>query len=151
MAQLLASLQDINGWLADDKIEANDANTNQLQIDAWRTIRGQLASSFLPTILVTWTTPATTPDQIRGIAGRLIAAWLYKRSYSEEFDKVPQYAQDLYTSAIGDLAGIRSGMITVVGVDGNPIGINQEGLTVDDFYPNDSATPSYFTMDAKFS
>lgn len=144
--QLLASLQDINGWLADDKLEANDANTKQFQIDAWRTIRGQLASSFLPTILASWTDPTTTPDQIRGIASKIIAANLYKKVYSEDSAQVPQYAQDLYQQAIADLAMIRSGALTVVDINDNPIGINQQGLDTTDFYPNDGAPGPYFKI-----
>ena len=148
--QLLASLSDINAWLPDDKIEANDANTQQFQIEAWRLIRGQLASSFLPTVLVTWTSPTTTPDQIRSIAGKIIAAYLYKKIYSEDSATIPQYAQDIYTQAITDLAMIRSGAITVVDVNDIPIGINQQGLDTTDFWPNDTTDPAYFTMGAKF-
>jgi hypothetical protein len=150
MAELLASIQDINTWLPDDKLEATGPNTDKFQIEAWRLIRGQLASSFLPTTLASWTGPTTTPDQIRSIAGKLIAAYLYKKVYSEDSVEIPAYAQDLYNEAIADLIAIRMGSITVLDADDNPIEDNLQGLGTADFYPNSSANGPYFTMDQTF-
>lgn len=149
-SELLASLQDINGWLTDDKLEANETNTAQLQIDAQRLIRGQLASSFTPTVLSSWITPATTPGLIRAVAGRLVAAYLYKKVYSEEGMQIPAYAQDLYDEAIAMLTDIRAGNLTVTDDDGNPIDGNTESLSSADFFPNNSSDPPYFTMSQQF-
>lgn len=148
--ELLASLNDVNGWLTEDKLEATGANSAQAQIEAWRLIRGQLASSFTPVTLAGWVDPNSTPDLIRGIAGRLIAAYIYRAVYSEESDTVvPAYAQLLYNEAISMLADIRAGNLTVVDVNGNPIA-GGAGFTNTDFYPNNSTTPPYFTMDQIF-
>jgi hypothetical protein len=147
--QLLASLNDINAWLG-DKLEANDANSSKLQIEAHRLIRGQLASSFLPTTLASWTTPENTPDQIRSIAGKLIAAYLYRQTYSEETTDVPKYAQSLYNEAVADLVLIRSGAVTVLDVTDNPIEINQQSMSSADFWPNNSSGGPKFTMDQIF-
>lgn len=149
-SELLASLQDINGWFTDDKLVADSINTAQLQIDAQRLIRGQLASSFTPTVLSSWLTPATTPGLIRAIAGRLIAAFLYRKIYSEEGVQIPAYAQEIYNEAIQMLIDIRMGNLTVTDDDGNPITGNTEALSSADFFPNNSADPPYFTMADKF-
>lgn len=148
--QLLASLSDINTWLPDDKLEANDANSNKLQIEAWRLIRGQLASSFLPTTLASWTTPETTPDQVRSVAGKLIAAYLYRQVYAEETTDIPKYAQQLYNEAVAELIQMRTGAIIVLDVDDNPIEINQQSMSSADFFPNNSTDGPYFTMSQVF-
>lgn len=147
--QLLASLIDINAWLG-DKLEANDANSNKLQIEAWRLIRGQLASSFEPTTLASWTSPTTTPDQIRSIAGKLIAAYLYRQVYSEESTEIPKYAQALYNEAVADLILIRNGGIVVLDINDNPIEANQQSMSSADFWPNNSSGGPKFTMDQVF-
>lgn len=150
MAELLASDEDINAWLPVDKLSANDANTSKLQIEAWRLIRGQLASSFLPTTLASWASPTTTPDQIRSIAGRLIAAYLYRQTYSEDSTDIPEYAQTIYDEAVAMLQQIRSGTLVVLDVNDNPIETNQLTMSAADFWPNNSSDPPYFTMADKF-
>ncbi len=149
-AELLASNVDVNAWLTDDKLEANDANTAGLQIEAWRLIRGQLANSFLPTTLASWTSPDTTPDQIRSVASRLIAAYLYRVVYAEDSLTIPPYAQALYNEAIAMLADIRSGATVVLDADDNPIEVNALAMSAADFWPNNSTDGPFFTMDATF-
>jgi len=150
MAELLASNEDINTWLPADKLEANLANTAKEQIDAQRLIRGQLAGVFTPVIIAGWADPDTTPDLIRGVAGRLIAAFLYRKVYSEDSTDIPEYAQTLYNEAIGTLTGIRAGNIIVTDSSGNPIGDNQLDMSSSDFWPNDTTAGPYFTMDQSF-
>lgn len=151
MAELLASNEDINGFLPDDKLEATTANSSAFQVDAVQLIRGQLASSFVPTILVGWSDPAHTPFLIRQIAARLIAAQIYKRSYSEERSQLPEYAQDLYDQAIAMLSEIRAGNLKVLDVNGEPISTDDLALGSGDVWPNNS-TPDgpFFTMTQKF-
>src|SRR5215469_12649521 len=145
--ELLASLNDVNGWLTSDKLEATPANSAQPQIEAWRLIRGQLASSFTPVTLASWVDPNSTPDLIRSIAGRLIAAYIYRSTYAAESDTtIPAYAQELYNEAVSMLADIRSGNLTVVDVSGNPI-TGGTGFANTDFLPNNTTTPPYFIMD----
>lgn len=150
MAQLLASLNDVNTWLPDDKLEANEANSSKLQIEAWRLIRGQLASSFLPTTLAGWTSPTTTPDQVRSVAGKLIAAYLYRAAYAEETAEVPKYAQQLYNEAVADLIKMRTGEIVILDVNDNPIEVNQQSMSSADFFPNNTTDGPYFTMADRF-
>jgi hypothetical protein len=151
MAELLASNSDVNRWLPTDKLEANDSNSAQFQIEAVQLIRGQLASSFTPTVLVGWDTPEHTPQTIRSIAGRLIAAFIYRKAYSEERTQIPPYAQELYDEAIQMLADIRSGNLVVLDPDGNPISTDQLAMSAADFWPNDTTEGPYFTMSDRFA
>jgi hypothetical protein len=150
--EILASLDDINTHLPDDKAKMEDSDDNALQIDIARYVRSLLSGFFSAATLVGWDTPADTPELIRGIAGRLIAAKYYAILYSEDIEGVNNYAQTLYNEANMMIEDIRTGTRTVLDVNGVPIAV--EGgisLTSDDFYPNDSAPAAKFTMDRVFS
>lgn len=151
MAELLASNEDINGFLPDDKLEATDANSSAFQVDAVQLIRGQLASSFTPTVLASWADPTSTPQLIRQIAARLIAAQIYKKAYSEERSQIPEYAQDLYNQAIEMLREIRAGNLIVLDTSGNPIATDSLALGSDDLGVNNSTDGPFFTMTQKFA
>ena len=150
MTELLASNVDINTWLTVDKLVADDANTASLQVEAWRLIRGQLANSFAPTVLASWTDPETTPDQVRSVASRLIAAYLYRAVYAEDSNTIPPYAQQLYNEAIQMLADIRSGNTVLIDENGNPISTNLSEMSALDFFPNNTTDGPFFTMDQTF-
>lgn len=150
MTQILADLDDINTHLPEDKIEADDDNTDKDQIDAARFVRAMLAG-FVPTITLTsWADPGSTPELIRGIAGRLIAAKYYARRYAEDSD-VSEYAQGLYNEAVTSINEIRSGQMILLDEDGNEIVLAGTSLSEDDFWPNDSTPAPKFTMDQTFS
>ncbi len=149
--QILADLNDINGWLPDDKLIADDVDTAEFQVEARRIIKGQLSGVFTPAILFSWATPATTPDVIRGIAGRLIAAYYYRKRYSEDDPDIPAYAQRLYDEAIMMLTEIRMGTLIVLGPDDVPIADSGLSMSTLDFWPNDSTEGPYFTMDQEFA
>lgn len=146
MAQILANLSDINTHLPEDKLEANDANTGLLQVDAARFIRAMLAGTFTSTLLVTWDTPDNTPELIRGVAGRLIAAKYYATRYAEDAD-VSEFATGLYNDAVAYLNGIKSGTYVLLDENDNPIASSGLSLSEEDFYPNNSAPLPKFTMD----
>jgi hypothetical protein len=144
----LASLEDINVHLPQDKLVALDANETKEQLDAQRIIFAKLSNTFSAGTLAGWASPATTPQTIRAVAGRLIAALIYARAFSSEVDGVPEYSQGLYTEAMTMLDQIIDGTITLpevteeVETGGN--------LNASFFYPNDDATGPYFTMGARF-
>lgn len=142
----LASNLDIQAWLAEDKIVVSDALAAKPNIDARRTILGQLSGVFTAVTLHSWDTPDNTPTQIRGIAGKLAAAQIYGVRYSGETTDRPEYAQWLYDSAIAELQQIRLGNITVTDDNDEPIANDASVLS---FFPDDSVTPA-FTMDQAF-
>jgi hypothetical protein len=150
--EILASLDDINTHLPDDKAKMDDSEDDSLQIDAARYVRSLLAGYFSPTILSSWNTPANTPDAIRGIAGRIIAAKYYARLYSEDVDTVSAYAQWLYDQANNSIDGIRSGTLVVLDSNDNPIALESDpSLESSDFWPNETTVEGpFFTMGMNF-
>ena len=148
--EILASLEDINTHLPDDKALMGDADDDAFQIDTARIIKGNLAGVFQPTTLAAWISPDSTPELIRGIAGRMIAARWYAKLYSEDDTRTSEYAQSLYMDAVGMLNDIRGGTLVVLDADDNPIENNQLILSNAVFWPNDTTAGPYFTMDAEF-
>jgi len=144
---MFASISDIQNFLGDDKIIVTDANSSKANIEAERLIRGQLTGVFTTLTMSGWTSPDNTPDLIRGIAGRLAAAFIYRATYSEEQVEVPAYAQMLYNEAIAMLADIVDGTLTVVDDGGDPID-NTGGIL--SFFPDDTTTPT-FSMGQTFA
>lgn len=148
--EILASLEDINTFLPDDKARQGDADDDDLQIDTARIIKGNLAGVFQPTTLAAWISPVTTPELIRGIAGRMIAARWYAKLYSEDDVTQSSYAQNLYMEAVGFLNDIRGGTLVVLDANDNPIENNELLLSSAVFWPNDTTPGPYFTMTTEF-
>lgn len=146
-AEILASLEDINTHLPSDKAKMLDSDDDSLQIDAARYVRSLLAGIYSTTTLQGWNAPANTPELIRGIAGRIIAAKHYATLYSEDVDTVSAYAQSLYDQANQMIDAIRSGSMVVLDSNDNPIP-TESGVSLesDDFWPNDITPGPYFAM-----
>lgn len=148
--QILATLEDVNGFLP-DLIEITDGDDRQYQIDAQRVIKSQLAGVFTPLVLTGWDEPANTPQLIRGIAGRLIAAKFYSIQFSQETTDIPRFAQGLYNEAIAMLADIKRGALIVVDDNNEPIDSGGSlDLSSADLFPNNAATPPIFSMGLEF-
>lgn len=143
---MLASLSDVQAFLPQDKLDVDDPDIEPLQEDARRVVKGYLSGVIPAVTLATWTDPDSTPDEVRAIAGRLVAAKYYKLSYSEDSLEVPQYAQDLYDEAIAMLQGIVAGTIVLPEIDV----VTPGHLTTDDFWPNNKTVGPFFTMDQVF-
>jgi len=138
---------DINKFLPQDKLSAESSLLlEETKEDAERIVTGNLAGYVDSTIMATWTTPDDTPGIIRAIGGRLCAAMIYRRSYSEDSLDDPTYAQTLYDQAMSLLNRIITGDLTID--DTIVPGIE---LTTDLFYPNDPNTDApKFTMSSEF-
>lgn len=143
-----ANLEDINTHLPEDKLVMTDANSPKLMLDAERIIRGYLVGVIEPAKLAAWVDPDHTPELIRSIAGRLIAAAYYATRYSEDAVDIPKYAQNKYNEALNMLQRIQSGKVVLVDVDGVTIDRNAAQFDTDWFRPNDSKPT--FTMGQKF-
>lgn len=144
----LCSLEDINVHLPQDKLVADSANTSKEQLDAQRIIFSKLSNTYTPALLATWATPATTPETIRAIGGRLVAALVYSRAFAAEVDGIPEYAQNLYDEALMMLQQIVNGDITLPGLSETPTSTGQ--FNADNFYPNADAPGPFFSMLDRF-
>lgn len=144
---IMASLSDINAHLPNDVdvkvVVANPQNTAILQISVARSIRGYLSRVIDNATLLSWTSPEATPDTIREIAARLIAAQLYFNKNAEQSLTIEDnsFAQKKYDEAIAMLQQIIDGSI-----DLPTITIENEGLTLLDAWPIDN-TNRAFSMD----
>src|SRR5215831_15481791 len=139
-----ASLDDVNMHLPTDKLQIEEPELDLFGIDAERIIRGYLAGVIPATAMAAWTSPDSTPDLVRAIAGRFIAAFYYRERYSEDSLDDPSYAQFKYNEAMGLLQGILGGTIVITGPAVPQIGIR---FTAEDFYPNSQDSGPIFTMD----
>lgn len=146
---MLSSIEDVRRWLAEDKLQVDEASTQSFQIEAERLIKATLSGVFSATTLASWTDPETTPPLISSIAGKLIAAYIYREAYSEDESTVPPYAQALYQEAVNDLLNIRKGTLTVLDVNDEVI-TNLDQPTTADFWPNDTTAGPLFGIEMTF-
>lgn len=149
-----ASTQDANTHLDETKIALIDGTTVDIpyQDSAERIIRGYLAGHVEPIEIASWNTPAHTPELVREVAGRLVAAFYYRKFYSEDVNEVSPYAQALYDEAIMMLNKIISGELTIVNLDNDLVDLEAgSSLTQDHFYPTEEqADERKFGMDLTF-
>jgi hypothetical protein len=116
MPELLASLDDINANLDEVVIEANDPNTDMIQISVARVIRGYLSRVIPTSTMLGWSSPNKTPEIIREIAAKLIAAQHYYTEISKQSTDIQDthYAQILYDRAMEMLKQILEGDVAII-------------------------------------
>lgn len=153
MAEILASLDDINAELPSESPEAvavaTDENTDLLQISAARVVRGYLSSMYSRETLVGWDSPDNTPEIIREIAAKLIASshFFNQTAKTSLIIDPDSFAQKRYDEAMALLNGIIDGSIAVILPD-PPGGVLDPGITALselDFFPVDD-TDRAFTL-----
>jgi hypothetical protein len=154
MAEILASLDDINANLPSEEnvvIEATTGNSDLIQVSVARVVRGYLSSTLTPEILMSWASPETTPQIIREVAAKLIAAQLFfNETAKSSLDIDPNsFAQKLYNEAIALLTGMTSGVIQIDDPTGGLIPMPELGLSELDFFPVD-ATDQAFSKEQIF-
>lgn len=145
-----ADLTDVNTHLPEDKIPMDSSEIDPFALDAERIIRGYVGGVIPYATYNAWADPSHTPELIRAIAGRLIAAAFYAERYSEDDPNIPAYAQNLYNQAIAYLMAIKAGTQIVIETDGTTLDVNSSELSNADFRPNDLSTPPAFTRDLIF-
>lgn len=140
--EIMASLDDINGELPTEVVEATGNNTSLIQINVARLIRGYLRRVIDNGTLLTWTTPELTPETIRLIAAKLIAAQLYFQETAKTTTEISEksFAQKKYDEAMSLINQIIAGTIDIPDITESPI----EGLSDLDHFPRD-ATGRAFT------
>lgn len=143
-ANLYATLDDINVHLPADKAFMQDGQDDLLQVDAYRLIRARLSGTFSAAAIATWVSPTTTPELIREIAGKLIAAKFYAELVAEDEADGSLFAQSLYNEAIAMLNDIRNGTLTILGVDG--LELDNGNLVQTSFWPNSTTDDPSFSV-----
>lgn len=141
--EILASIDDINGNLDGNVVTATPANTGLVQINVARQVRGYLSRIIDTATLVSWNSPATTPELIRLAAGKLIASQLYFNETSRTSLIIDRdhYAQKLYDEGMAILNSVITGEEVIEGVVVESI----EAVDNLDFFPVDS-TDRAFTL-----
>ena len=143
--EILASLDDVNGNLDGEVIEATADNSNLVQISVARVVRGYLAALVDAPTLMSWNTPETTPDIIREIAAKLIASQVYFNLASRQSIAwtTDNFAQHLYDEAMKLLQGIIDGEIPI-GLPGE-VPPSSPNMSDADYFPIDD-TDRAFTV-----
>ncbi|HEX6825796.1 MAG TPA: hypothetical protein VF077_05700 [Nitrospiraceae bacterium] len=140
-----ANAADANKFLDGTTISVTDGDDDGEQTSAEQIIRAYLTYRVPTATMANWDVsvlPASVPPLIREIAGRLVAAYRYRKLASEDNGSIAQYAQALYNEAIGMLDGILSGKLSIPEVDPTTMdGTShlEDGM----FYPNDAATDPF--------
>jgi hypothetical protein len=147
VADILATTDDVNANLDNNVQVPEEEDLTLLQISIARSVKAYLSRVLTWTTLNTWTDPDTTPDIVREIAAKLIAAQYYYQKISTTTYEVPttSYAQVLYNQAMEYMNMIISGEIVIPDVPETPT----EGMSTADFWPVDD-TARAFTMSKNF-
>lgn len=136
---------DVQTWLEQTKLDIASVDTG-LEAVAASKVLAALSEVYDTS---SWLDALSTPLLVRQVMAMFVAAWTYRRQYSEDTDSVPTYADWLEGLANQLLADIANGTVVLVGVD--PIA---EGLdSGPDFYPKDYNydTNGYRVDDAAFT
>jgi hypothetical protein len=147
--EILASLDDINPELpsVDEQpvVEATSENTGLIQVNVARVVRAYLSATVDSATLMSWDQPTDTPETIRVIAGKLIAANLYFDFAARTSLVIDDnsFAQKRYDEAMEMLNKIVAGEIVIGPGAEAPATLGLDEL---DFHPVDD-TDRAFTMD----
>jgi hypothetical protein len=146
---MYAETTDVNRWLDGDVLQVTSGDYVSEEDSAERIIRGYLTGKVDGATMNGWTTPSSTPEMIREIAGQLVAAFRYRKMYSEDSGAVDtSYGQLLYNEAMMKLNSVVQGDVDLVGVDPTLVTAEHE-LTQGNFYPDDTTQGT--TQDRRFS
>jgi len=87
------------------------------KLDSERIIKGRLSGTFSPLTLAGWNSPTSTPETIRAIGGRLVAALMYRNRLAQDWPEDADYARLKYLEAMQMLEMIVTGELTLPEVD----------------------------------
>lgn len=152
--EILASVDDINAELPGIEtggttsgypfvVEATAENTGLIQISVARVVRAYLSGVVDSVELMSWDQPNDTPETIRVIAAKLIAAQLYFNHASRTTVVIDEnsFAQKRYNEALEMLNKIVTGEIKI----GEEAPTETINMDAEDFHPQDD-TDRAFTM-----
>lgn len=119
---------DVQTWLETTKLDIVTVEDG-LDSAAYLRVASALSDRY---DISSWLDAASTPELVRQVMAMYYAAWYYRRTYSEDTDESPTYADWLEGLADTLLAGLADGSVDIPGL--TPI-TEDEGEP--DFYPRD--------------
>ena len=111
---IVINAQDIQTWLDGTKLTVATVEIGLEEV-AKTEIFSAVALQYVTT---GWIDESTTPLLIRQLIGMQVAAWLYRRAYSETELASPNYADILEQHIASIIAGIIMGTIDLIDVPG---------------------------------
>lgn len=133
---------EVQSWLEATKLTL-DAFDSDLENTAKTVVFSNLSPIF---DISTWADATTTPQLVSDVVAMLVAAWTYRRAYSEEETGGNSYATWLEDKANMLLESIKSGQVQLAEVP--TVSTFNESIV---FYPNDASGITDTTQAAKFS
>lgn len=139
----LASTSDTQSWMpADGRTTISQGDDAAEQINAERIIKAYLSERVSLTVMNAWTA-TNSPPLIRHIAGKLAAAFYYRKVFTQGGNEVSDYALMLYNEAMAYLNGIVNGTFLLLDSTGTVITTTAtSNLNADHFYPNEDGNQS---------
>lgn len=119
---------EVQAWLEATKLTIAGFDT-EFELTARLKVFGAVAEVYDTS---TWVDHADTPELVSKVIAAYVAAWTYRRQYSEDADEAASYADWLEALADELLANIVSGTVDLAEVEGLPSSTGQP-----DFYPKD--------------
>lgn len=139
----LATAADAMVYLDGTKITVVDGPAGSGQYDdrtqqqaAQDLLLGYLSAKIDAATLATWN-PGTVPAVIRQIAGRMVAAMVYRLVYSQEKAATSAYAAQLWNEAMALLNDVIVGNIVLSDISPNAI-VDTEHINEGNFQPNNT-------------
>lgn len=141
MADILATLEDVQANLPSDVAIATEDNIALLQISIARMVRGYLSRVIDTPTLLSWVSPETTPEIIKEAAAKLIAAQHYFNNTANQSTTIEtnSFAQKRYDEGMALLNGVIEGTILLTDVIITPV----EGMSTLEFFPIDATDRSF--------
>jgi hypothetical protein len=143
----LASIDEINAFLPENVVQADDLNVASISVNVERYIKAYLAKV---TVTSGWTTPDLTPSTVGLVAAMLSAAQLFFNNTGASSLDIDErsFAQILYDRAIELLHGIVDGTIDIDGENDGTIAEISKYIV--GFWPDNTTEPS-FAVGMEFS
>ena len=133
-----SNASDANVFLDGTTMVLVDGQIDNENTDAEMMIRAYLTNRVPAAVMATWTDATHTPELVRQIAGRFVAAICYRRAISGNDSAVDPYAAGLYNEAMAMLQGIIAGTINIPEVPPGTL-LDTRHLAQGMYYPNNNA------------
>ena len=145
MGLLLPS--DVQTWLEGTKLTLTDVDTG-LEQYATDKVMGRLSQRYT---ITGWVDHLTTPPIVINLISMLVAAAIYRRAYSEDLTADDNtWAVWLEKSALATLNDLSSGVLDIIGVPDDSLGVSGPVFYPTDASSMDDVDPALFKIAQSF-